>query len=222
MSKKANEQAITFTGIVITSPVTELTILDGLMRKFQSAKRFLRERIFEGLDRKSAVAKAKLLFLNNSRYMRDAFLEVEASISSQKELLPLYVEQYKTAIQKIEKKIEKIQNSTKSNKEDLILYKKVRIKKLTKKMNYYQYHIENGSIPKMVDGSKKKLILLNKHKITKQEWIDSRTNALYSRGESSKGGNENIKLSYLHDHLIQMNVLNPLSFKRNDRLHFDV
>ena len=88
MSKKANEQAITFTGIVITSPVTELTILDELMRKFQSAKRFLRERIFEGLDRKSAVAKAKLLFLNNSRYMRDAFLEAEASISSQKELLP--------------------------------------------------------------------------------------------------------------------------------------
>jgi predicted transposase len=140
MSKKENEQAITFTGIVVTPPVTESIILDELMRKFQSAKHFLRERIFEGLDRKGAVAKAKLFFLNNSRYMRDAFLEAEASISSQKELLPIYVEQYKTSIQKIEKKIGKIKNSSKSNKEDRILYKKSRIKKLTRKMNYYQYH----------------------------------------------------------------------------------
>jgi predicted transposase len=134
MSNKENEQAITFTGIVINSSASESIILDELMRKFQSAKRYLRERIFDGLDRKSAVAKAKPLFLNNSRYMRDAFLEAEASISSQKELLPLYIEQYKTAIQKIEMKIEKIQNSSKSNKEDLILNKKSRIKKLTRKL----------------------------------------------------------------------------------------
>jgi IS605 OrfB family transposase len=197
-------------------------ILDELMRKFQSAKRFLRENIFDGLDRKNAVAKAKPLFLTNSRYMRDAFLEAEASTSSQKELLPVYVEQYKTAIQKLEMKIEKIQNSRKPNNEDLILYKQDRIKKLTKKMNYYQYHIENGSIPKNVDGTKKRLILLNKHKITKHEWVESRTNSLFSRGEASKAGNENIKMHYLQGQSVEMNVLNPLSSKRNDRLRFEV
>lgn len=192
------------------------------MRKFQSAKRFLRERIYDGLNRKKAVAKAKPLFLNNSRYMRDAFLEAEASISSQKELLPIYIEQYKTGIQKIEKKIEKLQKSTKLNKEDLILNKQSRIKKLTKKMYFYQYHLQNGSVPKVVDGTKKRLTLLNKHKISKQEWMDSRTNALFSRGETSKGGNENIKLSYIQDRSVEMNVLNPLSSKRNDRLCFVV
>lgn len=217
MPKKKNEQAITYTGMIISPPINESMILDELMRKFQSAKRFLRERIFEGMDRKTAVAEAKPLFLNNSRYMRDTFLEAEASISSQKELLPLYVEQYKTAIQKIEKKIEKIRKSKKKNKEDLILCQHSRIKKLTKKMYYYLYHIENGSVPKVVDGTKKRLILLNKHKIS-----DSRTNALFSRGEASKGGNENIKLHYLHDCSVKMNVLNPLSSKKNDRLSFDV
>jgi predicted transposase len=222
MSKKKNEQPITFTGVILNPPVSESLNLDELMRKFQSAKRFIRERIFDGLDRKEAVAKAKPLFLTNSRYMRDAFLEAEASISSQRELLPLYVEQYKTAIQKIEKKIEKIQNSRKPNMEDLIRYKQYRIKKLTKKMNYYQFHIENGSVPKVVDGTKKRLILLNKHKITKQEWVDSRTNALFSRGEASKAGNEDIKLHYLQDRSVEMNVLNPLSTKRNDRLRFEV
>ncbi|WP_053367308.1 IS200/IS605 family element transposase accessory protein TnpB [Bacillus sp. FJAT-27245] len=222
MPRKRNEQAITFTGTIVSPPINGLMILDELMRKFQSAKRFSRERIFDGMDRKTAVAEAKALFLPNSRYMRDAFLEAEASISSQKELLPLYVEQYKTAIQKIEKKIEKIRNSKKKNKEDLILYQQSRIKKLIKKMNYYLYHIQNGSVPKVVDGTKKRLIQLNKHKITKQEWIDSRTNALYSRGEASKGGNENIKLDFLQDCSLEMNVLNPLSSKKNDRLFFEV
>lgn len=223
MSKKKTEQAITFTGVVMSpSIIYESIILDELMRKFQSAKRFLRERIFEGLDRKTAVAKAKPLFLNNSRYMRDAFLEAEASISSQKELLPLYVEQFKTSMQKIEKQIEKIQQSRNSDKEDLIQNKQFRIKKLNKKMTYYQYHIENDSVPKVVDGTRKRLILLNKHKITKQEWVDSRTNSLYSRGEASKGGNENIKLRYLQDRSFEMNVLNPLSSKRNARLRFEV
>ena len=154
--------------------------------------------------------------------MRDAFLEAEASISSQKELLPLYVEQYRSSIQIIKKQVEKIQHSRKFNKEDLIQYKQSRIKKLTKKMNYFQYHIENGSVPKIVDGTKKKLVLLNKHKITKQEWVNSRTNALFSRGEASKGGNENIKLRYLQNSLIEMKVLNPLSSKINDRLRFEV
>lgn len=222
MSKSEYEQPITFTGSISNPPVGESMILDELMRKFQSAKRFIRERIFDGLDRKNAAAKAKPLFLNNSRYMRDAFLEAEASISSQRELLPLYVEQYKTAIQKIEKKIKKTQKSRQPNKEDLILYMQYRIKKLTKKMKYYQFHIENCSVPKVVDGTKKKLILLNKHKITKQEWVDSRTNALFSRGEASKAGNENIKLHYLQDQSVEMKVLNPLSSKRNDRLRFEI
>lgn len=222
MAKKRNKQAITYIGVMIIPSANESVILDEIMRKFQSAKRFLRERIFDGLDRKEAVTKAKPLFLNNSRYMRDAFLEAEASISSQKELLPLYVEQYQTSIQKVEKQIEKIKKSFKSNKADLILYKQSRIKKLTKKMNFYQYHIDNSSVPKVVDGTKKRLILLNKHKITKQEWVDSRTNALFARGEASKGGNENIKLNYLQGCSVEMNVLNPLSSKKNDRLRFEV
>lgn len=221
MPKKDN-QAITYTGVIRTPFGNESMILDELMRKFQSAKRFMRERLFDGLDRKKAVAKAKPLFLSNSRYMRDAFLEAEASISSQKELLPMYVEQYKSAIQKLEKQIEKIQSSSKANKVDLILYKQSRKKKLTKKLDYYQYHVENGSVPKVVDGTKKRLTLLNKHKITKQEWIDSRTNALFSRGEASKGGNENIKLRYAQERSVEMKILNPLSSKKNDRLCFEV
>ena len=62
MSKKKTELPITFTGIVMNPSVQESMTLDELMRKFQSAKRYQRERIFDGLDRKQAVAKAKPLF----------------------------------------------------------------------------------------------------------------------------------------------------------------
>ncbi len=222
MSRDLLKHPTTHTGIILNPSVTDSTILDQLMRKYQSAKRYLRERIFEGFNRKDAVAKAKPLFLNNSRYMRDAFLESESSISAQKELLPLYVEQYKVAIQKTEKKIEKIKKSSRLKKEEGISAKKARIKKLSKKMNYYLYHIQNDTVPKVVDGTKKKLMLLNKNKITKEEWRDSRTKAIFSRGEASRGGNENIKLRFLQKNIIEMRVLNPQSPRKNDRLHFVV
>jgi len=216
------KSSITYTGILIKPNVLDTQILDELMRKYQSAKRFCRERIFDGLTRKETVNLAKPLFINNSRYMRDAFLEAESNISSQQELLPTYVIQYNDAIQKIDIKIKKIQKSKKHNKEDIIQRNLFRKKKLIKKRDYYQYHIDNRTVPKTVDGSKKKLILLNKGKITKTEWIDSRTNAMFSRGEKSKDGNENIKLTPLGNHEFELKVLNPLSDKRGDRLTFDV
>lgn len=222
MSRNLLKHPTTHTGIILNPSVTDSTILDQLMRKYQSAKRYIRERIFEGFNRKEAVAKAKPLFLNNSRYMRDAFLESESSISAQKELLPLYVEQYKVAIQKIEKKVEKIKKSSSPKKAEIISAKKSRINKLSKKMNYYQYHIKNDTVPKVVDGTKKRLMLLNKNKITKEVWRDSRTNAIFSRGEASRGGNENIKLRFLQKNLVEMRVLNPQSPRKNDRLHFVV
>ena len=47
--------SLTQTGVICNPGLNDLTILDTLMRKFESAKRFSRERIFEGLDRKETV-----------------------------------------------------------------------------------------------------------------------------------------------------------------------
>jgi predicted transposase len=220
--KKIEENTLTYPGIVFGAEDQDTLVLDELMRKFKSAERFSRERIFEGLDRKQTVEKTKPLFINNSRYMRDAFLLAEANILSQEELQPMYVEQYKSAIKETEKQIEKIRNSKKKYKEERIAGKLTKIKKLTKKMNFYQHHIDSGTVSKVVDGTKKSLKLLNQGKITKEEWRDSRTNQLYSRGEASKGGNENMKLEYVKDNLFLLHVLNPLSGMRNDRFHLNV
>lgn len=225
--------SLTYTGIVQSPIKDDADTLDILMRKFESGKRYLRERIFEDLKRKEAVEMAKEKFIPNSRYMRDSFLEAEANISSLKENLPRYVEQNKLKIKSIEKSIEKIKEQidklTKrekfkqvEKKEQYILYKKNKIKKLTKQMNYFQHHIDNNSVPKVIDGSKKLLDRLNKGKVDKSEWREARSNNVYSRGEKSKGGNENIKLSFLKNDLFSMSILNPLSGKRGDRIHFIV
>lgn len=215
---KKNKINITHVGMVTKISDSDSFYLDELMKKFQSAKRYQRERIFDGYNRKDAVDFAKPKFLDNVRYMRDTYLEAESSIESQKELLPLYIEELSGAVAKLENKIKKLAKSSKSNKDETIKAKRARIDKLTKKLNYFKHHHDNGTVPKMVDGSKKKLELLNKGKISKDEWRDLRSNAIYSRGENSKGGNENIKIEYDKDNLFKIKVLNPLIDKKNSRL----
>jgi IS605 OrfB family transposase len=214
----------TYIGVAKQVPNLESSLLNTLMRKFQSGKRYSRERIHEGKNRKETEALTKGLFIPNSRYMRDAFLEAEASISSQRELLPIYVEQYEQNIKRTKMQIERLQNK-RHHKEGIkhsIRYKESKIKKWEKQRDFYQQHINQGTIPKIVDGGKSLLRKLNDSKITKEQWRDARTNALYSRGEKSKGGNENIKLTHLEENLFQIAILNPLSDKRNDRIQFHV
>ena len=86
---------LTQTGRITAGKHEEFQTLDVLMRKFESAKRYSRERIFEGYERKETVELSKPKFIPNVRYMRDAFLEADANISSQRENLPRYVEQNK-------------------------------------------------------------------------------------------------------------------------------
>ncbi len=228
MAKKRTGVTLTYIGVFIQPKKDETTILDTLMRKFSSSKRYSRERIFDGENRKEVVNKTKELFIPNSRYMRDSFLEAEASISSQEELLPTYALQNSIKIKNLEKKIDRLSSSipkTEKKKARLhqqILYTQSKIHKLAKQRDYYQYHIDNGTIPKMVDGTKRRMELLKRGKITKAEWRESRSDSLYSRGEKSCGGNENMKLTYKGDSVFTIAILNPLSSKRGDRLRFNI
>ena len=222
MGKNNNSLLLTYTGVLIASDENKTVILDELMRKFQSAKRFSRERICEGKDRKSTVEVTKTLFLNNSRYMRDAFLEAEAQLSSQEELLPTYVEQDERKIAKLSKQIESLQQSKKRNTSFLIERKEEKVKKLQKNVTYLKHHIENGTFPKIVDGSKQLLKKLNIGKIKKREWKDARSNELFSRGEKSKGGNENTKIKHVSENIFSLTVLNPMTKQKGDRISFDL
>src|SRR5690625_2976050 len=109
-----NDITLTYKGIFKNPDRDELNKLDLLMRKYQSAKRFSRERIFDGLSREETTKKTRELFLPNLRYMRDAFVEAEANISSQKELLPTCVVQHKQNITNLKERINKTNKSKKT------------------------------------------------------------------------------------------------------------
>jgi len=220
MAKKTYK--ITYTGVIVEPDKESISKLKALMRKFQSAKRYSYKRICEGLNRKDTVSLTKPIFINNSRYMRDAYLEAQAAIDSQKELLPLYIEELTPSIKKIKKKIKKLQISNKKYKKEAIFHKKSKLRKLTMKLKYYEDLIENDDIPNIVFGSRKLLRELNKGKATKKEWRNARSNAIWARGEKSKDGNENIKLTYIGGNYFKIKVLNALSSKRGDRIMFNV
>ena len=228
-NKKDNDSMITMRGEIINEEDILFTRktreLDALMRAQDSALRTsFKDITVRGLNRKDSVEKNKCIFINNSRYMRDAFGQAESIISSQKELLPTYLESARKSKLKIEGKISKLSRS-KRNKEKnqelvKILHKKA--KKIQHQINRLEKHITDGTIPQVVFGGKSSLKLLNKKKITKGQWKNSRSNNLYSVGEKSKGGNENIKLTFIENNIFLINILNPLSGTVGSRIQFKV
>src|SRR5690625_761384 len=217
-----NDITLTYQGIFKNPDRDEFNKLDLLMRKYQSAKRFSRERIFDGLSREETTKKTRELFHPNLRYMRDAFVEAEANISSQKELLPTCVVQHKQNITNLKERINKTNKSKRTNKKEIIDHLRSRINKHQKKVNYYQHHIDNGTVPKTVDGSRRNLRLLNKGEISKEEWRDLRTNSITSRGDASKKGNLNIRLSHIKNNVFGIGIIDPFGSKRGQRIHFNV
>ncbi|KGZ87023.1 hypothetical protein OY32_17330, partial [Bacillus anthracis] len=59
----------------------------------------------------------------------------------------------------------------------------------------YETHIKNGTLPPIIFGGRKNFYERMKDKISNQEWKDLRTRQLYSRGDKSKKGNLNMRIT---------------------------
>lgn len=225
-TKKDNSSMITYVGQIVTAVLDEidndLKDLDTLMRLQNSAMRVSYNDITKrGYGRKESTSITAERFLNNKRYMRDAFVLAEQTISSQNELLPLYVEENTLKLNKIQKKKEKLEKNKKAKfKEERLSSYTKKMGELEKRILSYEEHIRNGTHPPVVFGTKKNFKALKAGNITKEQWVESRRNSLYSVGEKSKGGNENIKLIHKHDDYFELSILNPLAMKRGTRLKF--
>ena len=223
-NKKDNSSMITFVGNIIScaNQISDFAYLDELMKRQSCAKRMSYNDITKrDLDRKTSTSKTKELFINNMRYARDAYVLGEQTIDSQKALLPDYLADKINREKSIQSKIDKlIKNKKAKFKKERLTKLNRKVRKIQKDIENLQNHIENDTVPPVVFGGAKNQELLKLGKITKDEWKLSRRNALYSVGEKSKGGNENIKLKYLHDNYFEISVLNPLVKKRGSRLNF--
>ncbi|GAJ40743.1 IS200/IS605 family accessory protein TnpB-related protein [Saccharococcus caldoxylosilyticus] len=215
---------------IVSDDETQLHSLDELMRVFGSAKRYAFNRLLEGRNAKEIIKHLPHQFRLNKRYAEDAVLLAQSLISSQRELLPMRLEDVQAKIEKTAKKIDEYQYGRKTPKNvDLptcLGGLRQRLEKLKAKEAELKRHLDQRMIPRVIFGGKQNFCKRLKGKITNEEWKDLRSNQLYARGDKSKKGNLNIRLLY-DDNTYEcyVEIANPLGqqeSKTAPRLRFPV
>jgi predicted transposase len=177
---------------IVSDDETQLRSLDELMRVFCSAKRYAFNRLLEGRKAKDIIKHLQYQFRLNKRYAEDAVLLAQSLIYSQRELLPMRLEDVQAKIEKTERKIVDYQYGRKTpRKVDLptcLGRLHQRLEKLKAKEAELQDHLNAGTIPTVIFGGKQHFYKRLKGKITNEEWKDVRSNQLYARGDKSKKG----------------------------------
>ncbi|MFQ6072362.1 MAG: IS200/IS605 family accessory protein TnpB-related protein [Methanosarcinales archaeon] len=193
--------------ITVRSSLTtrEGSTLDNLMRVYSSAKRYAYNRLLEGNKSKNELKKEiQYKFNINARYAYAAIEDAKMVILSQKKLLPIYVNDLKSKIDKSNKKLKK---AIKKKLEPIkIIGIKNRINQLQNKLQEYKEHLRNKTIPKMVFGGRRTLLDLQKGKISTSEWKELRSNQLYSIGGKHDGGNQNLRLEPIKDNIFDLRI----------------
>ncbi|MFJ5621965.1 IS200/IS605 family accessory protein TnpB-related protein [Peribacillus loiseleuriae] len=164
----------------------------------------------------------------NKRYAEDAVMQAQAIISSQKELLPLRIEEVQGKIKKTGKKMEDYQTGKKRPRkvslEVCLIGLNARLEKLQLKESILLKHQEDQTIPTVIFGGKKNFYERLKGTISNDEWKDLRSNTLYSRGDKSKKGNLNTRIVFDDGkQQFYLEVANPLLVeggKKSPRLRF--
>jgi len=165
-------------------------------------------RLLEGTSRDEVKKLGQELFGLNSRYADDARLKAQVLLDSQKELLGLEIEETEKKLGRARKKLglamRKLAGAEKKGAAPEVIEKfrlvvrgrSNRVASLEKKLAELEAHRENRTVPKVVFGGRKLWERVCKGRATREEWRAARKNRLYSRGDETKGGNPNIKVTY--------------------------
>ncbi|HZG60438.1 MAG TPA: transposase [Anoxybacillus sp.] len=135
---------------IASNDETHLRSLDELMRVFCSAKRYAFNRLLEERKAKDIIKHLQYQFPLNKRYAEDAVLLAQSLISSQRELLPMRLEDVQAKIEKTERKIDDYQYGRKTPKNVDVqtclsgLYQ--RLEKWKAKASKLQHHLEQDTI----------------------------------------------------------------------------
>jgi IS605 OrfB family transposase len=180
--------------------------LNTEMRLFCSCMRWVFKRLQEDKSREELKKQCQQVFGLNSRFCDDAILKAKAIIESQKELLKREIEETKTKLTRAEKKLRQAEKTldkavVKNDPVKIGKFKhtvhgrKARVKKLSDKLDKLKVHQDNDTIPTVVFGGHSLWKKVCKGSVSAEEWRKARQAKLYSRGDETKGGNPNIKIS---------------------------
>lgn len=125
----------------------------------------------------------------NSREAKDAFEEARQLVESQKALIKDYAQNLKSKIKVIENKLKK------DNLKPLTrLGLQSKLEKRQKKLDFYENHIKNNTIPSVVFGKKKNFKDRVNNNINRKEFLENKYNRYVSRGDATKGGNPHLRV----------------------------
>jgi IS605 OrfB family transposase len=182
---------ITIKAILVEISEDLIKEIDKLMTVFSSAVRFAFNRIIEDLkigDIEKIIAyKYKL----NIRKAKDAVENSRQTIISQKQLIKQNYEAYTTKVTAIEKILNDKSKHFSVQKRKSLFSK---LEKRKRKQQYLKKYIESNTIPPVIFGTKAMFIKRCKGLITHDEWVNLRTNRVYSRGDKTKCGNPNLRV----------------------------
>ncbi|MDG6930570.1 MAG: hypothetical protein JRN10_04950 [Nitrososphaerota archaeon] len=163
-------------------------MIDDLMLRYCSARRFAFNRLLEGNTVNQTVHLLQDTTLSlNWRYFEHAAKDAEAIIESQKELLPLYLSDTYDKIESVEKTLKKAKKGSQKLQS--------RLKALEKRKDILKEHVMNGTLPKVIFGGRQLFTERAEGKISRDEWKSSRNNQVYSIGQANQKGNANMRLS---------------------------
>ncbi|QZA33699.1 hypothetical protein [Hydrogenibacillus sp. N12] len=119
-------------------------------------------------------------------------------IDAQKELLELEIETTEAKLRRARKKLgwamEKRSRAEKNglSKDELrtldrtVRARQTRVSALEQKLNELREHKENGTVPPVIFGGRKRWRKVVKGSVTRDEWRAARKNRLYARGDRTK------------------------------------
>jgi predicted transposase len=173
------------------------------MRLFSACMRWAFNRLLEGVSRDDIKKAGQELFGLNSRYVDDARLKAGAMLDSRKELLLLEIEETETKLNRARRKLglamRKLTKSAAPGELEklhlLVRGRQMRVASLEKKLAELRACRENGTIPKVIFGGRKLWRRVCRGRAAREEWHAVRKNRLYCRGDETKGGNPNMKVT---------------------------
>jgi predicted transposase len=159
-------------------------------RGFQSMKRTAHNRLTENKPSKTVISHLQHKYtVGNWRWCQWALLDAQAGISSQRALLPLYSDMYAEKTARIRRKMSRTSDPQK--RQGYLS----RISKLEKLKTEVEKHIADGTIPKMVFGSRKLFDEIAGGADAVKEWHRRRSGQFLSVGQANQYGNANTRIT---------------------------
>lgn len=176
----------------ILAPAEEKRDIDDLMARYSSAKRIafndlLRRRSVKDVTHRLETFGSLAL---NWRYCEHAARDADAELKSQRELLPLYLSDTFDKKEEVDSRLTKAKSPRKRERLQRSLLR------LEKRKRFLEKHIADGTIPKVIFGTRKLFIDRVKGAISNQEWKDARNGQLYSIGQANQRGNANVRIDW--------------------------